>query len=271
VRFHKIDILHRIGQPSADRMDTPRELNVSLIIPCWHDVEAAEELGRLWSRNALVSEVIIAGVSRHSPSSRADESLKFCWADRPGRGLQFNLGARAASGDVLLFHHVDSQLTEAHLISLHQTMRDPKFVGGAFYRKFDERHPHLQWAERIERWHSRTFGTLYGDQSIFVRRSEFVRLGGFAPVPLMEDVELSRRLRRAGQIALLDPPMSTSPARQIAHGAWRTTGRNMLFLFLFQLGVSPYLLHSWYYRHITQRDAKSEPIQYETETLPTLK
>jgi hypothetical protein len=252
-------------------MDSSREVSISLIIPCWHDVEVALELGRLWSRNPLVREVIIAGVSGHAPSSIIEGRLKFCSADRPGRGLQFNLGARAASGDVLLFHHVDSQLTEAHLLSLHQTMRDPKFVGGAFYRKFDERHPHLQWAEPIERWHSRTFGTLYGDQSIFVRRRDFIRLGGFAPVPLMEDVELSRRLRRAGPIALLDPPMSTSPARQIAHGAWRTTGRNMLFLFLFQLGVSPSLLHSWYYRHITQRDPKSDPMQYEPETLPTLK
>jgi len=252
-------------------MDSSPEVSISLIIPCWHDVEVALELGRLWSRNALVHEVIIAGVSGHTPSSTVEGRLKFCSTERPGRGLQFNLGARAATGDILLFHHVDSQLTEAHLLSLHETMRDSKFVGGAFYRKFDERHPHLQWAEPIERWHSRAFGTLYGDQSIFVRRRDFIRLGGFAPVPLMEDVELSRRLRRAGPIALLDPPMSTSPARQIAHGAWRTTGRNMLFLFLFQLGVSPYWLHSWYYRHITQRDPKSDPMQYEPETLPTLK
>jgi GT2 family glycosyltransferase len=252
-------------------MNSSGEISISLIIPCWHDVEIALELGREWSRNALVREVIIAGVSRHAPSSLEEGKLKFCSADRPGRGLQFNLGAREASGDVLLFHHVDSQLSEAHLVSLRQAMRDPKYVGGAFYRKFDERHPHLQWAEPIERWHSRTFGTLYGDQSIFVRRRDFIRLGGFAPVPLMEDVELSRRLRRAGPVVLLDPPMSTSPARQIAHGAWRTTGRNLLFLFLFQLGVSPYLLHSWYYRHISQRSLETDLLPYEPETLPTLK
>src|SRR3954469_5416450 len=114
VRLQKIDIPCPIGQPWADKMDSSREVSLSLIIPCWHDVEVALELGRLWSRNALVREVIIAGVSGHAPSSIVEGRLKFCSAARPGRGSQFNLGARAATGDVLLFHHVDSQLTEAH-------------------------------------------------------------------------------------------------------------------------------------------------------------
>jgi hypothetical protein len=117
-----------------------------------------------------------------------------------------NRGAQHATGDILLFHHVDSHLTELHLQSLCALMRDRTVIGGAFYRKFDERHPSLRWAEPIERWHSRMFGTLYGDQSIFVRREQFLRINGFAPIPLMEDVEFSRRLRRSGRIALLDPP-----------------------------------------------------------------
>lgn len=251
------------------------EIRISLIIPCWRDVDAALELGRFWSRTALVHEVIIAAVAGHAPPAVEEGRLKICYADRPGRGLQLNLGARQATGEILLFHHVDSQLRESHLHSVRAALHDPEIIGGAFYRKFDERHPHLRWAESIERWHSQTFGALYGDQSIFVRRQHFVRLGGFAPVPLMEDVEFSRRLRRSGAIALLDPPMSTSPDRQIAHGAWRTTGRNLLFLFLFQLGVSPYLLHTWYYRHIikraSERDSTTDPIQCETEALPNLK
>jgi hypothetical protein len=129
-------------------------------------------------------------------------------------------------------------------------MRRPEVAGGAFYRRFDERHPRLRWAETLERWHSRAFGTLYGDQSIFVRRTHFFQLGGFAPLPLMEDVEFSRRLRRSGRIVLLDPPMSSSPARQIEQGAWRTTLRNMLFLLLFRCGVPADFLHASYYRRM---------------------
>ena len=220
---------------------------ISLIIPCWNNSAEAIELAKRWSGHALVQEVILAAVAG-VPAPLLAQGWKVCYADRPGRGLQLNLGAELATGDVLLFHHVDSHLSEGHLVSLARALRNPGVVGGAFYRKFDRRHPHLLWAEPIERWHSRTFGALYGDQSIFVRRDHFFQLGGFAPIPLMEDVEFTRRLRRSGPLALLDPPMATSPDRQIAQGPWRTTARNWLFLILFQFGVSPHLLHAWYYR-----------------------
>jgi glycosyltransferase involved in cell wall biosynthesis len=207
------------------------------------------ELARQFAQSPLLKEVIIAGVSA-APVPVAEGRIKVCLAERPGRGRQMNLGAETASGDVLLFHHVDSQLTEEHLRALRRIMSQPEVAGGAFYRKFDQRHPHLRWLEAIERWHSRAFGTLYGDQSIFVRRVHFLQLGGFATLPLMEDVEFSRRLRRSGRIVLLDPPMSSSPARQIEQGAWRTTGRNMLFLLLFRCGVPADFLHAWYYRRM---------------------
>ena len=72
-------------------------------------------------------------------------------------------------------------------------------IGGAFYRKFDGRHPHLLWLEKIARYLStRHGGTFFGDQSVFVRREIFAKLGGFASIPLMEDMEFSRRLRRSG-------------------------------------------------------------------------
>ena len=224
---------------------------ISLIVPCWKDFGAAIELGLLHVDSPLIHEVIIASV-RVDKIPPGTNALKICQADRPGRGLQMNMGAAIATGDVLLFHHVDSHLTEAHLRALTEAVQNPSVVGGAFYRKFDERHPFLLRAEPIERWHSRTFGALYGDQSIFVRREHFVKLGGFAPMPLMEDVQFSLRLRRSGQIALLDPPMSSSPAKQIAQGAWRTTLRNMLFLLLFRCGVPAGFLHAWYYRRVAK-------------------
>jgi GT2 family glycosyltransferase len=95
---------------------------------------------------------------------------------------------------------------------------------------------------------SRRGGTLYGDQSIFVRREVFLQLGGFAKIPLMEDVEFSRRLRAAGKIALLDPPTQTSARRHAGRGAWRTSVQNALFIVLYRFGVAPERLHRWYYR-----------------------
>ena len=173
-----------------------------------------------------------------------------------------NIGAHEASGDVLLFHHVDSELTNAHLESIAAALRDPAIIGGAFYRKFDERHPMLRWFEPLERLHLRFFGTIYGDQSVFVRREVFWQLGEFAPIPLMEDVEFSKRLRRAGRIVLLDPPMRSSPRRQIEQGSWRVTFRNLLFLVAYKCGVSAHLLHHWYY-------GKRQPAQVQRR-IPSL-
>ena len=90
--------------------------------------------------------------------------------------MQMNLGAQLATGDVLVFHHVDSILTEAHLRSIADALGDSRCVGGAFYRKFDERHPRLRALEKFERWHCRAFGTIYGDQTVFVRHDHFQEL-----------------------------------------------------------------------------------------------
>ncbi len=190
-------------------------------------------------------EVILAAVGENEPV--ADPKIKWCGSQIPSRGLQMNCGSREAAGEILLFHHVDSELTAPHLEAIVAKMRDPTFVGGAFYREFDERHPFLRWLEKPERWHTRAFGTIYGDQSVFVRREIFSRLGGFASLPLMEDVEFSKRLRRAGKIALLDPPMHSSPERQIEQGSSRVTWRNLFFLIAYRFGVTPERLHAWYY------------------------
>jgi hypothetical protein len=223
------------------------DTTVSLIVPCWKDHEAARTFAENWAEHPLIHEVVVAGVGGGPPINHTNPKIKRCVTQRPGRGVQMNLGAQLATGEVLLFHHVDSILTDAHLRSLVRAMRNGDYVGGAFYRKFDERHPCLRWLEKFERVHCRAFGTIYGDQSVFIRRSDFGRLGGFAPIPLMEDVDLSGRLRRSGKIVLLDPPMRSSAKKQIEQGAWRVTLRNLLFLVLFRAGVSALRLHDWYY------------------------
>ena len=127
-------------------------------------------------------------------------------------------------------------------------MNDREVGGGAFYRKFDDRHPWLMWLEPLARFLTRNGGTLFGDQSVFVRRDVFVRLGGFAEIPLMEDVEFSRRLRAAAKVVVLDPPVQTSSRRHLGEGAWRKTIQNGLIILLYKLGVSPERLHRWYYK-----------------------
>lgn len=223
--------------------------SISIVVPYWLDGDAASRSAQPWANHRYVKEIIFAGVLGAEPITdfSAVPKAKSCVASRPSRGEQMNLGASLATGDTLLFHHVDSELTGAHLDAVVLGLNDRAVIGGGFYRQFDDRHPYLRWLERIERAHTRACGTIYGDQSVFVRREIFARLGGFAAIPLMEDVEFSRRLRRAGKVKLLDPPMRSSSQRQIEQGAWRVTLRNLLFLMAFRCGVSAEWMHGWYY------------------------
>jgi rSAM/selenodomain-associated transferase 2 len=223
---------------------------ISFIIPAWRDSENLSSLlPRLTALPGPV-EIIVVEVSLEGRvQSRPYEAngARFVSVSNPNRGEQMNHGASIATGDVLVFHHADSEFTPAHLQAIETVMRDPSVAGGAFHRKFDDRHPHLMWLEKFARWRAGRGATLYGDQSIFVRRAVFQKLGGFAPIPLMEDVEFSPRLRREGKAVLLDPPLRSSARHHERQGAWKRTIQNGALLLLYKVGVPPRRLHRWYY------------------------
>ena len=222
---------------------------ISFIIPAWRDSENLSSL--LPKLTALPGpvEIIVVDVMEGGAVSRPYDftGVRFATVSNPNRGEQMNHGASIAHGDVLVFQHADTQFTSEHFCAIETTMRDLCVVGGAFHRKFDERHPGLMWLEKIARWRARRGATLYGDQSIFVRREVFQKLGGFAPIPLMEDVEFSPRLHRAGRVVLLDPPLRSSARHHERQGAWKRTIQNGAILLLYKAGVPPHRLHRWYY------------------------
>jgi rSAM/selenodomain-associated transferase 2 len=230
------------------------QLRISVIVPSWRDSEnLAVLLPRLAAREQIAEVIVVdaTGDGEAEQVALASGAI-FVPCSTPNRGAQMNLGAAASNGDVIVFQHCDTCLDESHLEAIQTALADPRVVGGAFFRKFDRRHPRLMWLESIARFLTRHGGTLYGDQSIFVRREIFEKLGGFAKIPLMEDVEFSRRLRGAGKIAVLDPPVASSGRRHLRKGAWRTTVQNGLFIVLYNLGVSPHRLHRWYYGDVAQ-------------------
>jgi rSAM/selenodomain-associated transferase 2 len=222
---------------------------ISFIIPAWRDSQNLSELlPKLTALPGPVEVIVVEALEGRAPS-RPYESIgvRFESVPHPNRGGQMNHGASLASGDVLVFHHADTEFTVEHFEAIETAMRDPAVVGGAFHRKFDERHPALMRFEKIARWRASRGATLYGDQSIFVRRDVFHRLGGFAPIPLMEDVEFSPRLRSAGKVVLLDPPLRSSARHHERQGAWKRTIQNGALLLLYKAGVPPQRLHRWYY------------------------
>ena len=148
------------------------------------------------------------------------------------------------------------RLGPEHLAALAAAAKTDGIIGGAFHRQFDDRHFWMKRWERLVRCISAAAGPLFGDQSIFVKANVFQQMGGFADIPLMEDIEFSRRLRRIGRITLLDPPVWSSPRRFRRLGNLRTLLLNALFIVLFYLGVSPHTLHRWYYGERFDRSKK---------------
>ena len=223
---------------------------ITVVIPSWRDAGNLALLLPTLSRVENVAELIVVEAAQDPASEKIarEHGATFLKCSTPNRGAQMNVGAMSASGDAIIFQHADTELRDAHIAAVCAVLRDPAVVGGAFYRKFDERHPRLMWLEHVARFLTRNGGTLYGDQSVFVRREVFLRLQGFAQIPLMEDMEFSRRLRATGKIAVLDPPVRTSARRHAREGAWKTSIQNGVFILLYKLGVSPTRLHRWYYR-----------------------
>ena len=227
----------------------PASLRLSVIVPSWNDHDNLARLVPALVRLEEIHEIIVVDAVAELATAqlvRAADGL-YLRAGVPNRGAQMNLGAENATGDVLVFHHADSLLSAAHPAAIRRALNEPEVIGGAFYRKFDRRHPGMLWFESVARFLTR-HGSFFGDQSIFVRREIFRALGGFAPIALMEDLEFSRRLRRRGRVAVLDPAVESSDRRHLERGPWRTTLENGLLILLYRCGCPPALLHRWYYR-----------------------
>jgi rSAM/selenodomain-associated transferase 2 len=164
-----------------------------------------------------------------------------------GKGPQLNAGAARATGDVLLFLHADCILSQLAFEALLSALADSKVCGGAFYVGFAERRPRslhvVAWGINLRAW-LRNSAT--GDQGIFVRRDVFQSIGGTPDWPLFEDVELVRRIKRAGKFVVLKTPLTISARRYLAHGVWHTVFLVYFLRFAYWLGVPPQRLKNWF-------------------------
>jgi rSAM/selenodomain-associated transferase 2 len=169
------------------------------------------------------------------------------WVAAPrGRGAQMNAGARASQGKLLLFLHADTRLPAGALAKIREALADPAVAAGSFCLSFDRDDPWLRAYARCSRINHPLF--TYGDQGLFLRRVAFEEVGGFPELPLMEDVEIQRRLRRRGRFVKLPDPVVTSARRFVRHGVVRQQLRNVALVSLYYLGVSPARLARGYGR-----------------------
>ncbi len=153
-----------------------------------------------------------------------------------------NAGAARASGDTLLFLHADTRLPSGLSFLVSQALADSKIVFGAFSLDIHPSSPALELVAFVANLRSRFLKLPYGDQAVFVRREAYFQVGGFRDWPVMEDVDLVRRLKRAGGFRLARGAVQTSARRWEQGKVVMTTLRNWLRMIRFFLGVSPNVL-----------------------------
>lgn len=163
-----------------------------------------------------------------------------------GRARQMNEGAKASSGEILLFLHADTQLPKDAKATIETALADHRMVGGRFDVRFDSPSMWGTIISRMMNWRSRMSGIATGDQALFVRRHIFEQIGSFADIPLMEDIDFSRRLKRTGATAALNSTVTTSFRRWEQHGPLRTILLMWTLRFLYWVGVGPHTLNRWY-------------------------
>lgn len=214
---------------------------VSIVVPVRGDsTPLAALLEQLPSRPGV--EVIVSSMG---PTDATHDTVRLkrpdvIWVDGPsGRGVQLNAGAAAAAGRWLWFVHADSHLPADWFEVFEQLDVDEDVVGGAFAFRLDTRVWQARWLERAVALRVALFGLAYGDQGIFVRRAVFQSMQGFLPIPLMEDVNFVRRLKRQGRMAHLSQGMVTSARRWERRGWLRQSLSNLSNQLLYLAGVSP--------------------------------
>ncbi|GMT41694.1 MAG: glycosyl transferase family 2 [bacterium] len=165
---------------------------------------------------------------------------------KPGRGVQLDRGAEEAAGEILLFCHADTTLPDGWKEAVTGTMRKPGVSGGAFRLAIDSgllRHRIIASSANLR---SALLGLIYGDQAVFTSREFYKKSGGFRPMPIMEDVDFIKRLRRMGKVSIVKKAVLTSPRRWLSEGALYCVLRNSILVSLYLLGVEPGKLSRWY-------------------------
>jgi rSAM/selenodomain-associated transferase 2 len=218
---------------------------ISIIVPIRNEKpEMAERFRSL--ANSPEAELLVADAGDVPETTRAFCEIGARCVTGPGnRGARLAAAAALARGDIFLFVHGDSDLPPDALSAIRETLVDG-VPAGAFslgYRDGDRRMRWIAWwANQRSRWLALPFG----DQGIFCRRDAYERAGGFRGLPVCDDVDFIRRLRRVGSIILRPEKTLTSARRYRDHGALRQVFRNWRVLVGYALGVSPETLERWY-------------------------
>ena len=243
-------------------------MRFSVIIPTLNEadqIEAAIDS----ARQAGAAEIIVAdGGSVDSTTQLASQMGAILVVSPAGRGVQMNRGAAAATGDILVFLHADNRLTPAAGNQLAQAFESGKQFC-CFRQRIESSHWLYRWIERGNAFRATAQKLPYGDQAISISRELFEQVGGYDEIPLMEDVQLARKVIRSNPPnlldgpVLLDGPLLVSDRRWKKNGIVRQTIANWWTMMRFRLGASPIQLARSYQRSDGKSSQRLHPADNE--------
>jgi rSAM/selenodomain-associated transferase 2 len=229
---------------------------ISIIIPVLNEVNNIKKVLTSTQPSQNVEVIVVDGGSVDGTLELV-QSLDIKVLSAPtGRACQMNVGAKVATGEILLFLHADTILPPGFDTMIRAALRSPKAspnqgsakapIGGAFALQIDHSLKSLRLIEWGVSWRSHFLQMPYGDQAIFLKAETFHQIDGFPELPIMEDFALVRRLRSIGYITLIPIPVVTSARRWLKKGVIQTTLINQIIIFAYLLGISPQRLVDWY-------------------------
>jgi rSAM/selenodomain-associated transferase 2 len=192
-----------------------------------------------------VDVIVVDGGSRDGTPERARSAGARVLNAQRGRARQLQIGFEASKSDVVLFLHADTRLPEGWGAAVAAALDDCETVGGAFRLKFDERDPRMRLVEFSARLRIALLAFPFGDQALFVRRSVLAEIGGIPDVPVMEDVDLVRAMKRRGRLALLPLTATTSARRYLEGGIGRVSLTHFLAFVGWALNIDRERLARW--------------------------
>ena len=221
--------------------------DIDVVIPTLNAARSiARTLASLRGDHDLKLAITVCdGGSRDDTASIARGAGAMVMSGEPGRGRQLAAGAMVGNAPWLLFLHADTTLLAGWATAVRCFMAAPAPKAGYFRLRFDSADSRARRLERLVAWRCRTFGLPYGDQGLLIERGFYQRIGGFRALPLMEDVDLVRRIGRRN-LAALDAEAVTSAARYERDGWLARPMRNLGCLALYFAGLSPSIIRRLY-------------------------
>ncbi|WP_445626865.1 TIGR04283 family arsenosugar biosynthesis glycosyltransferase [Nostoc sp. DSM 114167] len=226
---------------------------ISIIIPAINEAGNIKKAIATTQANLNIEVIVIDGGSSDDTVAIAQSLNVKVISSSPGRAVQMNAGAVAASGEILLFLHADTRLPTGFDEMIRTALQQPGIVAGAFKLRIDASLLSLRWVEWGVNVRSHFYQMPYGDQAIFLTKEVFQKIGSFPELPIMEDFELMRRLKRIGRIVIIPTPVVTSARRWLQKGVLKTTLLNQIVIIAYLLGVSPERICRWYRREKFKR------------------